>query len=61
MSDCLKLRGKGGKDEYNEIREEKWRMNPEGSELLFGILEEANRTDGEAIMKEITEGKFPQM
>ena len=52
---------RGGKDEYNEIREEKWRTNPEGSKLPFGILEEANRTDGEAIMKEITEGKSPQM
>lgn len=38
-------------------------MNPEGSvKLQFGILEGVNRTDGgEAIMKEITEGKFPQM
>ena len=35
-----------------------WRL----SKLPFGVLEGLNRTDGgEAIMKEITKGKFPQL
>lgn len=40
------------------MENESWRLR----KLSFGILEGVNRTDGgEAIMKEITEGKFPPL